>query len=217
MLDKSEGSATKNQSIKQEVNAIKRRGILDEARRQFYENGYEATSLDSISEALGVSKQFIYSRFKTKSELLVELCRAGAFAAESTVEYAKTLTDAPTDRLAKIISYFVQRQIKHRREVALYFREANSLPEEEAAAMNLSKMRFHRMLCEVLADGKDQGVFHFEDVSITASALGGMASWTFFWFQPDDYKFANTVAQQMSTIALQAAGVTDIEKRTEAP
>ena len=146
-------------SIKAEVNEIKRRRILDEAIEQFFEKGYEATSLESIAENLGVTKQFIYSRFRSKSELLVSVCHAGAAAADETVSFAATLDCEPVKRLALIIRYFVRLQIEHRREVALYFRESKSLPVDEAQFIDQSKMRFHRMLCALLNEGKSQGVF----------------------------------------------------------
>ncbi|GHF66959.1 TetR/AcrR family transcriptional regulator [Seohaeicola zhoushanensis] len=191
-------------SIKQDLDDIKRKSILDEARTQFFESGYETTSLESIAEALGVSRQFIYSRFSNKTELLVELCRIGASAADRAVNYNETLNDTPPERLKRVVSYFVEIQIENQVEVSLFFREANSLPKEVADEMNSSKLRFHRMLCGILAEGKNQGYFWFEDTSITASAVGGMASWAFFWFQPEGQLSAHLVAEQISKIALRA-------------
>ena len=207
MSSKKPSGAQKIKSIKAEVDAIKRRSILDEAAQQFFENGYESTSLESIADALGVTKQFIYSRFRSKSDILVSICRSGAAAADLTVEYGATLRDDPATRLARIIRYFVQLQIEHRREVALYFSEAKSLPPEEARAIDSSKLQFHRMLCGVLNDGKKAGQFDFDDTSIAASALGGMASWAFFWFQPDGRWIPETVALQLAILSLRTVGV----------
>lgn len=194
-------------SIKVEVDEIKRRRILEEAIGQFFEKGYEATSLESIAEGLGVTKQFIYSRFRSKSELLVAICRAGATAADRTVEYCATLAGDPVTRLARIIEYFVKLQIAHRREVALYFREAKSLPPEEARAIDSSKLRFHRTLCILLNEGKAEGLFEFEDTSLAASALGGMISWAFTWFQPEGRWIADSVARELAVLALRTVGV----------
>jgi TetR/AcrR family transcriptional regulator, cholesterol catabolism regulator len=196
-------------SIKAEVDEIKRRRILEEAIGQFFEKGYEATSLESIADGLGVTKQFIYSRFRSKSELLVSICHAGATAADQTVEFSATLTGDPVIRLARLIEYFVKLQIEHRREVALYFREAKSLPPEEARAIDDSKMRFHRMLCALLNDGKAAGLFDFDDTSLAASALGGMASWAFTWFQPEGRWVADSVARQLAVLALKTVGVSN--------
>ncbi len=195
--------------IKAEIDEIKRRRILDEAVRQFFERGYEATSLESIAEGLGVTKQFIYSRFRNKAELLVHVCKAGATAADETVAFSASLEGDPATRLAQIIRYFVQLQIEHRREVALYFREAKSLPADESQAIDGSKQHFHRMLRTLLKEGSASGQFEIADPSLAASALGGMASWAFTWFQPEGRWDAESVAQEIALLALRTVGVRD--------
>ena len=57
-------------TLKGEVVALKRKRIVDAARRLFYEKGYERTTLDDIAERLEVTKQFIYSYYKNKTEIL---------------------------------------------------------------------------------------------------------------------------------------------------
>ncbi|MOA01041.1 HTH-type transcriptional repressor KstR2 [compost metagenome] len=201
--------ARKIRSIKADVDAMKRQSVLEESVKQFFDNGYEATSLESIADALGVTKQFIYSRFSSKSEILVSICRSGAEAAEKAVELSEVLEGNAAVRLARIVQFFVQLQIEHRREVALYFRESKSLPAEEARAIDASKLRFHRMLCAVLNEGKAAGLFEFDDTSIAASALGGMISWPFFWFQPEGRWDPALVARQLAALALKTVGVSD--------
>lgn len=196
-------------SIKAEVDEIKRRRILEEAIGQFFDKGYEATSLESIAEGLGVTKQFIYSRFRSKAELLVSICHAGAAAADQTVAYSATLSGDPATRLAQIIRYFVRLQIEHRREVALYFREAKSLPADEGRSIDASKQHFHRMLRGLLNDGVASGQFKIADASLAASALGGMASWAFTWFQPEGRWVAESVARELAALALRTVGVPD--------
>ena len=83
------------------------------------------------------------------------------------------------------------------------------LPEAEAAEIASSKSHFHRMLRGILEDGKQSGLFHFEDSSIAASALGGMASWTFFWFHPEGRWEPESVARQVAALSLKTVGVSD--------
>lgn len=44
--------------------------ILDEALRLFSTNGYEATSIGQITNAVGIKKASLYSHFKSKQEIL---------------------------------------------------------------------------------------------------------------------------------------------------
>ena len=54
----------------------KRRDILAAATRLFTEQGYDGTSVDDIAQAAGVSKQTVYSHFKSKDDLF-RSCVAG--------------------------------------------------------------------------------------------------------------------------------------------
>ena len=70
-------SAEKTAELKAEVQAFKRRRILEEARELFFAHGYEATTLDAIAESLQVTKPFLYSYFRNKSEILNAICEVG--------------------------------------------------------------------------------------------------------------------------------------------
>lgn len=52
-----------------EISVSKHR-ILEEALRLFSTNGYEATSIEQITNAVGIRKASFYSNFKSKQELL---------------------------------------------------------------------------------------------------------------------------------------------------
>ena len=47
----------------------KRTSIRESAARLFLDEGFERTSMDSIANAAGVSKQTVYSHFENKDEL----------------------------------------------------------------------------------------------------------------------------------------------------
>lgn len=49
--------------------------IKEVALIQFAENGYEGTSMAQIAEDVGIKKQSIYTHFKGKDELFLQVCR----------------------------------------------------------------------------------------------------------------------------------------------
>jgi AcrR family transcriptional regulator len=46
-------------------------------RAKFYAHGYEGTTLNAIADGLKVTKPFIYSYFRNKSEILRAICEIG--------------------------------------------------------------------------------------------------------------------------------------------
>ena len=61
--------------MREEILAYKRERILEEAVKLFYERGFTGTTLDDIAAELGVTKPFIYTHFRSKTDLLAALCK----------------------------------------------------------------------------------------------------------------------------------------------
>jgi TetR/AcrR family transcriptional repressor of mexJK operon len=67
--------------------------ILDTARQMFLERGYDATSLDDVAAASGVSKTTVYNNFKDKEGLLSAVVLAVTERAEQIIsELSATLS-----------------------------------------------------------------------------------------------------------------------------
>ncbi|MFJ5717912.1 TetR/AcrR family transcriptional regulator [Neobacillus sp. NPDC093127] len=49
--------------------------IKEMARNYFAENGYDGTSMAQIADDVGIKKQSIYTHFKGKDELFLEVCK----------------------------------------------------------------------------------------------------------------------------------------------
>ena len=64
-----------HRAMREEILAYKRERILEEAVKLFYERGFTGTTLDDIAAELGVTKPFIYTHFRSKTDLLAALCK----------------------------------------------------------------------------------------------------------------------------------------------
>ena len=77
--------------------------ILEVSSRLFYEKGYEATSIQDIVAALGMSKGAIYHHFKSKQEILEQV--SDAFTGEVEV-YNRIRNDRSLTGLQKLYRFF---------------------------------------------------------------------------------------------------------------
>ena len=68
---------------------------LDAAMRVFWERGYEGTSLDDLTDAMGINRSSLYASFGDKETLFR---RAIARYAEGSVSYVQTALEQPTAR-----------------------------------------------------------------------------------------------------------------------
>lgn len=174
--------ARKPTQLKNEVAAYKRRRIVEESSRLFFANGYEATTLDAVADQLHVTKPFIYSYYRNKSELLSEICQTGIQLSLTALEDALAVEGAATEQLKMVVERVARIIIENQKYISVYQREEKSLDPDDARRIRELRHRFDRQLGQLLDKGKKLGEFEFEDASRTAIWISGLLSWIANWY-----------------------------------
>ena len=190
-----------------ETQAIKRERVLAASMTLFYERGYTATTLDDVAAALGVTKPFIYTYFRSKAELLAALCTPTIELSLQAVAEAAAGPGSPTERLGRAMVDFAQVVLGRQANIAIFFREEKNLDPAALAEITGLRKRFDRVLSALLAEGVAAGAFEIEDVSLAALALGGMISWAYTWHRPGGRLALEALCEQLARLALRMAGV----------
>lgn len=170
-------------ALKGEVIALKRKRIVDAARRLFYEKGYERTTLDDIADRLEVTKQFIYSYYKNKTELLHEIsmqCIGECLKTQSRILASKV---SIPEKLARLADEVAQVIINYQAHTIIYLREEMNLDPEIARTIREQRNEFDHRTMKLLKDGMRSGVFEVVDERITARCIGGMLVWCALWYR----------------------------------
>lgn len=192
--------------MREEILAYKRERILEEAVKLFYERGFTGTTLDDIAAELGVTKPFIYTHFRSKTDLLAALCKPTIELSLEAVTRAAKSTGSPTARLHHAISGFTQVVLSRQANIAIYFREEKNLAPDALAEINALRKKFDRVLSNLLAEGVAAGEFDIPDVNLGALAIGGMISWAYTWHRPEGRLPLSEMCQRMADLALQMVG-----------
>ena len=192
--------------MREEILAYKRERILEEAVKLFYERGFTGTTLDDIAAELGVTKPFIYTHFRSKTDLLAALCKPTIELSLEAVTSAAKGLGSPTERLQRAVMDFTQVVLSRQANIAIYFREEKSLSPDALAEINALRKRFDRVLSKLLAEGVAAGEFDVKDVSLTALAIGGMISWAYTWHRPEGRLALDEMCERMADLALQMVG-----------
>lgn len=190
-----------------EAQAQKRERILTEAMALFYAYGFTATTLDDVAAALGVTKPFIYTHFRSKAELLAALCRPTIELSLAAVANAADRPGTPTERLRQAMVDFTKVVLGRQANIAIFFREEKHLEPAALAEITALRKQFDRVLSALLAEGIATGEFEIGDVKLAALALGGMISWAYTWHRPDGRLGLDVLGEQMAELALRIAGV----------
>ena len=193
--------------MREEILAYKRERILEEAVKLFYQRGFTGTTLDDIAAELGVTKPFIYTHFRSKTDLLAALCTPTIELSLGAVTGAAQGPGSPTERLYRAIVDFTQVVLSRQANIAIYFREEKNLSPDALAQINTLRKKFDRVLSQLLAEGVEAGEFDIKDVSLTALAIGGMISWAYTWHRPEGRLALDDMCERMADLALQMVGV----------
>jgi AcrR family transcriptional regulator len=193
-------------ALKGEVIALKRKRIVDAARRLFYEKGYERTTLDDIADRLEVTKQFIYSYYKNKTEILHEIsmqCISECLRAQSHILASRL---SVPEKLAKITDEVAQVIISYQAQTIIYLREEMNLDPEIARSIREQRNEFDHRTMKLLKEGMRPGDFQVVDERITARCIGGMLVWCALWYRDLGVLAPAAIGQLISQNVMQMVG-----------
>lgn len=199
----------KRSPLMQERMQQNRQSILQSARELMIQGGLKDAQIQSIAERAGVSSGLVYRYFSNKNQILIEVL-SDAITHEvqilNSIAAKKELT--ASQKLNKAVSTFVKRALNSPHlAYALMFEPVDA--EIEHARFQ-SKQMIKQAINEILAEGKVNGEFVFEDLNTVALCIVG--AMTFVVIEPlnpsrhvrfdDAYK--NYFVEQVADLCLRA-------------
>lgn len=153
---------------------VRREELLDAAHELFSTVGYERTSVQQITDAVGVAKGTFYHYFESKQDLLAQL--VDRFAGDLFDQLDKALRKIDDDALHRLRAFFtLSTQWKmERRAVTIAFGEWLFLDDNLPLLHKLMNAWFERtrqMLFEIVEQGAREGMFHVADPRATSDVV----------------------------------------------
>ncbi|MHB8763380.1 MAG: TetR/AcrR family transcriptional regulator [Deferrisomatales bacterium] len=159
--------------------------IVDTAARVFQQKGYRAATLDDVACELGLTKAALYHYVASKDELLsiIYLQALASFFAEAYE--IRGLDLPPPEKLRRLVHRHIQHVILENLPMfSVFFSDHSQLPEKEFQEIRAEKVRYTRVVADLLQEGMAQGHFRPGDPWLGACALLGMCNWLYKWYRP---------------------------------
>jgi TetR/AcrR family transcriptional regulator, cholesterol catabolism regulator len=188
--------------LREAVMRLKRERIVAAAVELFNNQGYARTTLDQVADAINMTKPFIYQYFKSKNEILADICSRAITIAHASLDRAIAQQGTPTARLQTITRDFMLAVLEHQAHAAIYSREEKELLPEDREAINGLRRKFDHRLVAILQDGVKTGEFQVEDVHLAALAIGGIIGWSPVWYRPRGRLTGEDVADRVVSLVL---------------
>ena len=178
-----------------------RAGVLEIAVRAFNEFGYDATSMGTLAERLGLSKSAVYHHFASKEELLDAALDEALGALEGVLVEDGAQTGSPAARLQHVLRRAVEVLVDRLPYVTLLLRLRGNTPVERTALER--RREFDRAVTSMVLAARDAGELRDDiDPRIAERLLFGMINSLVEWYRPEGLEDAAKLAEDVLAVAV---------------
>jgi AcrR family transcriptional regulator len=162
------------------------RSILEQAAKLIFRKGFEATSMQEIAEASGLTKAGLYHHVKTKESILVAVMHYGMDLFEEKVLNPVVSIEDPLERLREVMKRNVALVTEDSsKEVTIILHEHQTLTGDAQREINARKKKYVRFLEATFREAMEKKQIREIDPTIAAFSFLGSVLWTYKWYRAD--------------------------------
>ena len=158
--------------------------IRRRAAQLFAANGFDATGVQELSDAVGLGRGALYHHIGSNEQLLFDIITTSVIA---VVQEAEALADEPLgaeEKIRRLSRMMMATVAEHLPEWTVFFRELESLRgplREQALGW---RQRFEDVWTRVIADGVRRDELRELD-PVAVKGILGMHNYAHVWLRPD--------------------------------
>ena len=180
---------------------LSQRIIVSTAADLFARNGFGATSLDDIGEALGVTKGALYYHVKNKEEILKLIFLTVLTVSEEPLQQIVQAALPAFDKLHRAITHHVAIAGDRSPSMLVFYREDVHLTGPFAREIASRKKAYERLFEQIIREGQSAGSFKSNlDPKIAAFGILGMCNWLSQWYRAGGAYSPDQIATMFSSI-----------------
>jgi AcrR family transcriptional regulator len=173
----------------------------------FAEQGYRATGVRDIADALGIGATSIYSHINSKSELLQEILIDTLDAILAVLRDAIGSSPDVVEQLRRAAESQVRFLVENPQEAVIAIRDFRWAEGDALTAIYERRRRYRKAFEDLLTEGVNQGRMSISNTKIAAFSIIEMAEGVPRWFRPGGEVSINQLAYLYGEFALRIAGV----------
>ena len=206
---------TKKSAVSRKRTAIEEE-ILRVAADKFGKQGYQATTLDEIAVAAGISRAAFYLYFPNKEELLHRIYNQVIASSQAAIEQIVAEKLPVSEKLRRIIRHQVRYMATNIPLAQVFFSEIFNLRPELGQWVKRANRAFGGVIEQVVSEGVQTGELIPLHPKQFTYALMGMCNWMHRWYRPGGEWTPDTVAEEFIRI-LESGYLTQKVEHAHAP
>lgn len=166
--------------------------------------GYEATSMNDIADAVGLTKAGIYHYIRGKEELLFAIMSyAMDMVDEDVIAPARKIADAE-DRLRTIVERHARRILEVGGAVTILLEEMYALTPAHRRTIRARKRAYFNLIRQTLEELSGEGKLRSIDPTVATFNLLGMITFLSRWYRRDGTLTPEEVLSDVCEFAVNA-------------
>ncbi len=178
--------------------------IYHAAAEIMLQKGYEATSMNDIAEAAGLTKAGIYHYIRSKEELLFEILGYAMDVVEEGVMAPAREVENPAQRLEVIIERHTTRLLEGTGAITILLDEMHGLSPAHRKTIRARKRAYFEFLRDTLKQLAAEGKLRDVNPTPAAFSLLGMILWLSRWYRRNGKLCAAEVLRDYREMAMNA-------------
>jgi len=175
--------------------------ILSVAGKLIRQRGFKGTSLQKISDEVGLHKSSLFHYFKNKEQILLRILEHSTDEVSTRLE--KIIIDdtlEPEEKLRKAIDNHLTLLSENFDRVNVYLNQIGSLSKENQKIYLRKRKRYEKDLEKIVVEMKKKGYFKGLDTKIVTLGLLGMLNWVAKWFRSNGRLTIKDVSSTFQTM-----------------
>lgn len=181
----------------------RRKEIVDRAAHLFATNGYHATGVAELGDAVGLARGALYYYIESKDKLLTLIHDRVMSEVLAAGDAAHDMDSSPTERLRFLGIELVRIITEFPDHVWVFLHEYRNLRGDAAVTFRAQRHAFEMRIEEVLVDGCKTGEFDIEDPRLAALGWLGLHNYIYIWHHAGSPFTAEIIADQFGRIFLE--------------
>jgi len=183
-----------------EVAIQRREELLAAAERLFSQQGFQATSIREIADAMNLQAGSLYAHIETKEDLLWEILSAAAdrfFAAINPIVVSDLVT---IEKLRRAIAAHVGVITRSAASASVYSTEWRHLSEPRRSEFAKRRNEYEQLFRGMVRDAIREGAFGDVDEKFATLLILSSINWIYQWFSPDGPMTPEEIARRITDL-----------------
>ena len=172
----------------------------------FSQGGYSETTMEEITERLGITRPLFYYYFRSKDDLLWRLIGQ---VGQELIDRSRPIAESdlpPVEKLRELLRCHAEAVVENHDGYRVYFAERHLVSGRRAEALRRGEDEFEAMHASVVRAGQETGDFREGDPLLLARLAVGVINAIVRWYDPAEYD-PQVVAETCTTVALEGLRV----------